>query len=172
MDGSQGILETERLVLRRLQVSDVDALVSLWSDPDVTEFMGGPRDAERIRLLFLEGAADPLAETYDLWPLIEKKGGIVIGHCGLLDKTVDGREEIELVYVIEKNSWGQGYATEIARALRDHAFAALRLTRLISLIEPENAASEHVAQKVGMCLEKEIVRPGGETRRVYAIESS
>jgi len=171
MDGSQSVLETERLVLRRLQVSDVDALVSLWCDPDVTEFMGGARDAERLRLLFLEGAADPFAEIYDLWPLIEKASGTVIGHCGLLDKTVDGCQEIELVYVIEKDSWGQGYATEIARALRDHAFMALGLTRLISLIEPRNAASERVAQKVGMRLEKEIVRPGGEPRRVYAIES-
>ncbi|MBU0596221.1 GNAT family N-acetyltransferase [Candidatus Bipolaricaulota bacterium] len=164
------ILETGRLQLRRLQSSDVDALVALWRDPDVTRFMGGPRDEEKLRPGLIEDSADPFATTYDLWPVIEKSSGTVIGHCGLTDKEVDGREEIELVYVLAKRAWGKGYATEIAHALRDHAFGPMGLSRLISLIEPENAASERVAAKVGMTMEKEVVRPGGALRRVYTIE--
>ena len=69
------ILETERLRLRRLQPDDVDALVTLWCDPEATRFMGGPRDEEKIRTGLIEDAADPFAETYDLWPVIEKTTG-------------------------------------------------------------------------------------------------
>jgi ribosomal-protein-alanine N-acetyltransferase len=93
----------------------------------------------------------------------------VIGHCGLLDKEVEGHAEIELVYVLAADSWGRGYATEIAIALRDYAFRELGLRRLISLIEPENIASMRVAEKAGMAFEKEIVRPGGAIRRIYSI---
>jgi len=170
MEQDLRILETSRLRLRRLQPKDVDALVELRCDSEVTRFMGGPRDDEKIRPVLIEDSADPLAETYDLWPVVEKATGTVIGRCGLTGKDVDGREEIELVYVLAKRAWGRGYATEIAGALRDHAFGSMGLSRLISLIEPENAASERVAVKVGMTLEKSGVRPGGAIRRVYAIE--
>jgi len=163
------ILETERLCLRRIQAADADALIELWCDSEVTRFMGGPRDAGKLRTGFAEDAADPFAYTYDLWPVVEKETGAVIGHCGLLDKEVEGREEIELTYVLAKAAWGKGYATEIACALRDHAFGAMGLSRLISLIEPDNAASERVATKVGMAMEREVVRPGGAIRRIYAI---
>jgi hypothetical protein len=58
---------------------------------------------------------------------------------------------------------GRGYATEIGLALRDYAFGALGLTRLISLIEPENAASRRVAETMGLRYEGDTVRPGGRT---------
>jgi ribosomal-protein-alanine N-acetyltransferase len=163
-------LETERLWLRELQADDLPALVSLWSDPDVTRYAGGPREAAGVRGALEEDLADPSAETYNLWPVEEKETGEVIGHCGLLDKEIDGVTEIELAYFLACSAWGNGYATEIACALRDHAFQAMGLPRLISLIDPENVASERVAAKVGMSLEREIARPGGEARRVYAIE--
>ena len=170
MSANLMILETDRLRLKRLEATDAEALIALWCDPEVTQFMGGPRDPETLRGLFAEDAADPFAETYDLWPVVERAAGDVIGHCGLLDKEVEERPEIELVYVFARAAWGKGYATEIACALRDYAFETMKLPRLISLIEPENAASERVAIKVGMRLEKEIVRSDGAMRRVYAIE--
>ena len=75
------------------------------------------------------------------------------------------------MYVIRRESWGRGYATELAEGIKCHAFETLGLTRLIALIEPENTASERVAAKAGMCFEKEVFRPGGELRRLYAVES-
>jgi len=162
-------LETERLRLRPFEARDTDALANLWSDPEVTRFMGGPRGTEELKAAFEKDAANPTPDRYDLWPVEEKATGEVIGHCGLLDKEVEGREEIELIYVFAVNAWGHGYATEIGLALRDHAFEKMGLSRLISLIEPGNAASERVAVKVGMHLEREVVRPGGAVRRIYAI---
>jgi [ribosomal protein S5]-alanine N-acetyltransferase len=163
------ILETERLFLRYTTVTDIPSLVDLWMDADVTRFMGGPREKNTLTRNLQDTAANPQIEQYDLWPLIEKSIGQVIGHCGLLDKDVEGTIEYELVYVLAKSSWGKGFATEIAHALRDYAFTKRRLTRLIAFIEPENAASERVAVKIGMVLERQIIRPGGGVRRVYAV---
>lgn len=162
-------LETERLLLRPFEARDIDALVGLWTDPEVTRFMGGPRDPAELKALFEEDAGDPSSDRYDLWPVEERATGEVVGHCGLLDKEVEGREEIELSYVFAKTAWGRGYATETGVALRDHAFEKMGLSRLISLIEPGNVASERVARKVGMRLEREVVRPSGAVRRIYAM---
>jgi ribosomal-protein-alanine N-acetyltransferase len=164
------LCETERLLLRRQQVSDIEFLVDLWSDPQVTRYMGGPRDRDWLLGVFTETAQNPDAERYDLWPVIEKATGRLVGHCGLLDKEVDGQVEIELTYVLTSSAWGRGYATEIGQAIAQYAFEEKSVRRLISLIEPENAPSERVALKLGMRYEKEIVRPGGGRRKVYVKE--
>lgn len=170
LEPSPIILETERLTLRYQRASDVPALVDLWADPQVTRYLGGPRDRLWLRSEFEETARDPYAERYDLWPVIERETGHLVGHCGLLDKEVAGRTEIELIYVLGPSAWGKGYATEMGQALRQYAFEEMGIRRLIALIEPENGASERVAVKIGMWLEKEVVRPGGEVRQVYAVE--
>ena len=164
------ILETDRLLLRYQAVADIPALVALWIDADVTAYLGGPRQGDSLQKSFDETAAAPFAEPYDLWPVIEKASGQVVGHCGLLDKEVEGRAEIELVYIFAAAVWGKGYATEMAQALKHYAFTRLGLKRLIALIEPENEASARVAAKVGMHLEKEVIRPGGALRCVYSVE--
>jgi len=165
------VLETDRLLLRRLQRSDVPSLVELWTDPEVTFYMGGPRDRSQLESGLTKEAAEPFAEQYDLWPLVEKLTGKVVGHCGLLEKDADGKAEIEMVYIIAGPAWGKGFASEVARGLIQYAFRELNLVRLIALIEPENTASEAVAKKVGMHLEKETVRSGGAIRKVYCVEA-
>ena len=163
------ILETGRLILRYQQASDVDFLVDLWSDPAVTSYMGGPRDRDWLRSVFEETARDPYAERYDLWPVVAKRTGKAVGHCGLLEKEVEGRREIELTYILASSVWGKGYATEVGQALKRYAFEELGIGRLIALIEPQNVASERVAVKIGMRLEQEVIRPGGELRKLYAV---
>lgn len=165
------ILETPRLRLHRTHHADIPSLIALWTDPEVTRYMGGPRDEEVLTKVFTESADAPFAEDYDLWPVEEKITGEVIGDCGLLLKEIEGVDEIELVYVIARSRWGKGYATEMAMALRQHAFEVLGLDRLVSLIDPENAASQRVAEKVGMKLQKEVVRPGGHLRRLFAVDN-
>ncbi len=171
MEDPSSILETERLLLRRQRASDIAFLTDLWADPKVTRYMGGPRDRDSLRSVFNETAHNPCAERYDLWPVVEKETGQLVGHCGLLDKEVDGRTEIELTYILSPSVWGKGYATEIGQAIKQLAFEKMGVKRLIALIEPENGPSERVAIRLGMALEKEIVRPGGALRKVYAIEA-
>lgn len=170
MKGSTIILKTKRLILRHQQASDITALANLWADPETTRHMGGPRDRDWLLSEFEETGRDPYAERYDLWPVVERWSGQVVGHCGLLEKEVEGKSEIELVYVLTPSVWGKGYATEMAQAIKRFAFEAMDVKRLIALIEPENEASERVAIKAGMHLEKEVIRPGGAQRRVYVVE--
>ncbi len=170
IEASPTLLETERLILRFQKVTDIDPLVDLWTDPQVTRHLGGPRDRDQVRSSFEETAKNPTAEQYDLWPVIEKETGMLIGDCGLLEKDVEGRAEIELIYIFTRSAWGQGFATEIGAALKRYAFEQLEVSQLIALIEPGNQASERVAQKLGMHLEKEILRPGGSLRKMYTVE--
>jgi ribosomal-protein-alanine N-acetyltransferase len=165
------ILKSERLIIRRQQASDISALVDLWADPDVTRYLGGPRDRDWLRAEFEKVAQEPFAERYDLWPVIEKETGRVVGHCGLLEKEVDGSTEIELIYVFAVPAWGRGYATEIGRALAQHAVEQMEIARLIALIEPGNVASERVALKIGMRFDREVLRPGGALRKMYVLEA-
>ncbi len=163
------ILETERLLLRYLVPQDIPLLINLWTDPDVTRFMGGPRDVETLQKNLKKKAQNPSAEQFDLWPLIERSSGNLIGNCGLLAKEVGGVTEYEVIYVLAKSAWGNGYASEIGRALGTYAYHVRGINRLVALVQPENTASERVAQKMGMRLEKEIVRPEGGIRRLYAM---
>jgi RimJ/RimL family protein N-acetyltransferase len=143
----------------------------MWTDPAVTRFMGGPKEAGWLARTFADDAAqaDPL--LYDQWPVLEKAGGQLVGYCGLLDKEVDGRPEVELVYAFLPSAWGRGYATEIAQALRGYAVGQLGLKRLIALIEPENEASVRVAERAGFHLDRKIIRPSGAERMLYVYEA-
>ena len=164
------ILQTDRLILRRLQKTDIPTLIDLWSDPNVTSHLGGPRDQEKLKLIFEEDVENPFAYDQDLWPVEEKQTNEVVGHCGLVDKEIDGKEEIEINYIFKPSVWGKGYATEIGKAIIEYAFREKKLKRLIALIKPENEQSENVAKKIGMKLEKAVVRPGGEIRKVFVID--
>ena len=158
------IVETERLIVRALEPGDVEALAALWCDPAATAYLGGPRTFDAVCRTLRDDLALPEQPTFDLWPTIEKASGRLVGHCGLLDKEIAGRSEVELVYVIAPPAWGRGLATEAGRGIRDHAVTALGLRRLVALIHPENAASERVVAKLGFRREGEVERPGGVMR--------
>ena len=107
-----------------------------------------------------------------LWATLLKENGAFIGRCGLLPWEIEGRDEVEVAYLIDKRYWGQGLATEAARAIRNLAFEKLNLSRLICLIDPDNAASQRVAQKIGMSLEKKVDGIDGDNfpTLIYSIE--
>ena len=84
----------------------------------------------------------------------------MIGYCGFFHQEVDGTSEIEIGYRLHPNYWNTGLATEAGQAVRDHAFRDLNLSRVISLIHPENAASLRVAEKIPMQFEHKTVFKG------------
>ncbi len=164
------ILETKRLRLRYQRHSDIPFLVALWADPKVTAFLGGPRDRDWLRSVFEQTAQNPTAERFDLWPVEEKETGHLVGHCGLLEKDIEGKSEIELNYVLAPTAWGKGYASEVGQSIAQYGLQGLGLQRLIALIEPQNEPSKRVAISVGMRLDKEVTRPGGAVRLLYVLE--
>jgi ribosomal-protein-alanine N-acetyltransferase len=151
------ILATERLLLRQFKPGDLDALYALYSDPEIRRFFPeGTLSYEETREeleWFLHG--HPRRPELGLWATIHKPSGRFIGRCGLLPWTLDGRDEVEVAFLLDKAFWGQGLATEAALALMRYGFQQLELPRLICLIEPGNAASVAVARRIGMELERE-----------------
>jgi ribosomal-protein-alanine N-acetyltransferase len=148
------VLETDRLVLRRLTMADLDALAALYRDPEVRRyFPDGVRTYEQTREE-LEWVIDVYYGRYGygLWAAILKETGAFIGRCGLLPWEIAGRTEVEVAYLLDRSYWGSGLATEAARAIAEHAFATLPVDRLICLLDPENSASRGVAVKIGMTL--------------------
>jgi ribosomal-protein-alanine N-acetyltransferase len=151
------ILETERLLLRRLVPEDLDALHALYSDPIVRQyFPEGTLTLEETREeleWFLNG--HPRHPELGLWATIHRESGQFIGRCGLLPWTIDDQFEVEIAYMLGKEYWGQGLASEAAQGIARYAREQLGLTRLICLIDHDNAASIRVAEKTGMAFEKE-----------------
>lgn len=151
------VLQTERLILRRLETGDLDALHRLYGDPQIRAYFpdGTRTRAETQEELewFLQGHPD--RPELGLWATVERRTGSFLGRCGLLPWTIDGQPEVELAYLIDKSRWGEGFATEAARGIIRHAKDELGLTRLICLIMPGNAASIAVAKKVNMTFERE-----------------
>ena len=88
-----------------------------------------------------------------MWATIYKETGEFIGRCGLTPMDIEGHEEIEVGYMLAKEYWGQGLATEAAKAILEYGSNQVGLSRLICVINPENQASSRVALKIGMTLE-------------------
>jgi RimJ/RimL family protein N-acetyltransferase len=152
------ILETNRLLLRRLVPEDLDDLWALYCNPAITKYIP---DAPRSRQETLDELewhmnGHPKFPELGLWATIYKESGKLIGRCGLLPWTIDGRQEVEVAYTIAQEFWGQGLATEAAQAILEYGFTILRLPRLVCLIDPDNIASQRVADKIGMRLEKKM----------------
>ncbi|MCB9139928.1 MAG: GNAT family N-acetyltransferase [Caldilineaceae bacterium] len=151
------VLETERLLLRHLEISDVDDLYALYRDPEMRRyFPDGTLTYEETKeevTWYLNG--HPRHPELGLWAAVLKADGRFIGRCGLLLWRIDDVDEIEVAYLIDKRYWGQGLGGEAARGIRDYAFGHLKLPRLVCLIDENNAASIKVAERMGMVFERE-----------------
>jgi RimJ/RimL family protein N-acetyltransferase len=164
-------METNRLRFRPYAQSDAEFYVALVADPRVMQYIGD--GSTRTREVALE-RLESLIARYDaqtqtgLMVLERKSDGRAIGHAGLVPQTVDGVDELEIGYWIAPEFWGEGYATEAAAALRDHGLRTLGRQRLISIIQPDNAASVAVAQKIGMSYQGD-VSFREKSVRIYAI---
>ena len=165
------VLETERLILRRMERSDVDNLLGIFSDPVAMRYYPSTKD-RREAIGWIEWILGSYErDGIGLWVAVLKETGEFVGQCGLVVQEVDGRREVEIGYLFLRRFWGRGLATEAARACRDYGFDRLGYDRLISLIGPDNLPSRRVAERVGLTLEKEIERRGMRMC-VYAIEKS
>ena len=151
------ILETQRLILRHQVLEDLDDLWTLYCDPEIIKYIPDvPRTREEAKEeLEWHMHGHPKNPQLGLWATIHKETGKFIGRCGLLPWTIDGQNEVEVAYTIAREYWGQGLATEAAQAILNYGFEKLNLSRLICLIDPENIASQKVAEKIGMTFEKE-----------------
>jgi ribosomal-protein-alanine N-acetyltransferase len=148
-------LQTSRLNLRPFSEDDLDDLAALMANTDFMRFSLGVFSREQAAG-FLEKVRGRDREGLpSQFALIFRPEQKLIGYCGFFLQTVDDMEEVEIAYRLDPSYWGQGLATAAARAVHDHAFDELQLSRVISLIHPDNIASRRVAEKNGMIPEKE-----------------
>ena len=166
------IFETERLVLRRLVIEDLDALYELYRDPEIRRyFPEGTLDLKSTRAeleWFLNG--HPRHPELGLWATIHKPTGAFIGRCGLLPWMIEGRLEIKIAYLLGRPYWRQGLGSEVARGLVRYGFDRLGLKRLIALIDADNLASVRTAERAGLRFERDLVLDDAPCR-VYAVSA-
>jgi RimJ/RimL family protein N-acetyltransferase len=165
------VITTSRLRLREYLPTDVDERAAMFADEQTMRYY--PQLKSRDETV---GWIEWNLESYrkhglGLWVVDLKSTGEFLGECGLVVQMVDGTPEIELGYSIKRSHWGQGFATEAAFAVRDHAIEVLGLRRLVSIIHPDNTRSQAVAQKVGMRHEKN-TRVFGLPQKIYSLDTT
>ena len=167
------IIQTRRLVLRNFSLTDQEAMEALFGNPEVMFFGDGVQTSEWVGDWLEQRIHDARQHPErGLWAVTTANTDEAIGYCGLTYyPNIDGQGETEIGYRLARPHWGKGYATEAARAVRDYAFHQLGLTRLIAMIDPANAASIRVAEKLQLRYEKDVMLPGyTHPDRVYVVE--
>ena len=163
------ILETERLILRVFRSEDIEDFAPIESDPEVMRFYAsGPRPREQSERNIGKFIQTQKENGFSFWAVIHKADQRFIGYCGLLPQMIDGTVEPEIGYKLAVSHWGQGLATEAAGAVRLWGFAHLDVPRLVSIIDPGNAASIRVAEKNGLSYDRSITY-AGKPCSVYAV---
>ena len=152
------ILETDRLIIRDLQESDLPALIAMNQDPEVMQyFPKSYSQAESLRLY--QGIQDEVkAYGYSLWAVEEKDSQEFIGLVGLHHSDLRifaGKEVVEIGWRLRKEFWNRGYATEAAQACLDFAFQQAGLSEVYSFTSLLNLPSQKIMQKLGMEFVKE-----------------
>ena len=165
-------LTNERLFLRHFHILDAEPMYHVFGDPEVMCFGDGVQTKEWIET-WLRTCLERYYQTWGFGPyaVVEKQSRELIGYCGLFYfPDINGQPEVEIGYRLIRSAWGKGYATEAVLAVCDFAFNTLGIKRLIAIIDPANVASIHVAEKIGMKYEAEVMLEGYDhPDHVYAI---
>lgn len=141
------LFESARLGYREFSPDDASDLFRLNSDPEVIRYTGDPPfSSEEEARAFILGYDRYRRDGYGRWSVVSKETFKLLGWCGL--NRIDG--DIDLGYRFFRSAWGQGFATEAARACLDFGFNQLGMSRIIARALPENIASWKVLEKVGM----------------------
>jgi RimJ/RimL family protein N-acetyltransferase len=141
-------LQTERLLLRGLKQEDFEAYAGFHADPEVMRYISGTpvsrSDAWRSLAVMI---GHWTLRGYGMWGVERKSDSAFVGRVGLWNP--EGWPGLEVGWTLGKEFWGQGYATEAARAAMDFGFLTQDVPRLLSVIDVANLASQRVAERLG-----------------------
>lgn len=149
------IIETQRLILRELQETDLEGMFSLDSDPEVHRFLGNkPITKESQAQEIIQSVRQQYKDNgIGRWAMIEKSSGDFIGWSGLkyITDTMNGHQFFyDLGYRLRRPYWGRGYAKESAQATLNYAFSKLQLAEVFAAASCDNLASNKVLESIGM----------------------
>lgn len=159
-------LQTERLILRKFTEDDYERLFLLDSDPEVMKYVGvkplsDPEESRKVVKMIIQQYQD---NGLGRLAVIEKESGLLIGWSGLKLHTseINGYQNFyDLGYRFLPETWGKGYASESARVSLEFGFNKLKTDIIYAHAHSENAASNHVLQKLGFEKTGEFTEPDG-----------
>jgi RimJ/RimL family protein N-acetyltransferase len=148
-------IETERLILRELQVGDLQAWYEMDSNAEVHKYLGNQPVQS---MLHIENAFQSIQQQYlkngiGRWATIEKSSGNFIGWSGLKFITELENNHInfhDVGYRLMPKYWGKGYATESCKAALEYAFNKMQLNEVIGICHEDNKASRNALEKSGL----------------------
>jgi len=147
------MIETERLILRRFEPRDFEALARFYTDDLVMRHMLPGRGLPRAEA---QARAKSNIHNYNdhwerrghgVWAVQDRTSGRLLGQCGL--RWVPEAEQTELLYLLGKTAWGRGLASEAGLAALQFGFMHCNLTQMIALTALENRGSQRVLAKLG-----------------------
>jgi RimJ/RimL family protein N-acetyltransferase len=145
-------IETARLRLRMFRLQDLDNVAAMFSDPEVMRYVadGQPAGREEAEKALISIIAHWYQHGFGRWAVEDRVTRHLVGLGGL--RALFGVPEV--VYHLARDYWGKGFATELARASLRFGFEEHRFERIVAVAKPENIASIHVMEKLGMHYEK------------------
>jgi RimJ/RimL family protein N-acetyltransferase len=169
------ILTTPRLILRTATEQDIPVMQArILGDPEVMRyvFQGVPMTLERAeRVMRKFFTFDGVTGVTGISVLADRPTGEIIGFAGLVPCEVLSEADFEIGFVLARDAWGRGFATEIGEAQLAFGFEQLGCRRLLGLVDPRNAPSIHVLQKLGLQYLKDVTEPLRASRSVFCIEA-
>jgi [ribosomal protein S5]-alanine N-acetyltransferase len=167
-----GILQTDRLRLRKFTLADAPFILELLNEPAFIQNIGdrGVRTVQDAEQYLEKGPLTSYARHgFGLWCVELTETGDQIGMCGLIKR--DALADVDLGYAYLPQYWGCGYAAEAALACREYARAPLGLKRLVAIVDPANQGSIRVLEKAGMKFERLIrLTPDDIELKFFAID--
>ena len=144
-------LETARLIVRPRTLEDLGDCIAMDRDPEVTKYIPGPwRNPERHEHFVRARMAAAYPPGLGYWSLFARDApDDFLGWVLLIPYDGEG-PEIEIGWRLVRRAWGRGYAAEAAHAVAHHGFETAGLARIVADIDPGNAGSIRVAEKIGM----------------------
>ena len=168
------MIETERLLLRDWRAEDAAPFAALNADPEVTRFLRGPMTRAESDELLARIRAHWDEHGFGLYAVEVKRGGAFAGFVGLAIPSFlpEVLPAVEVGWRLARDHWGNGYATEGARASVVHGFADLGLRQVISIIDRGNAASVRVAERLGMERGRDRIHPQTRVRLAVYVKNA
>ncbi len=146
------MIVTDRLVLRPAVDADRDAIADLNAHPRVGEWLGGVRDRAQSDAFVDRVQAHEAEHGFGFWVAERPADARVVGMTGLwwVPPEVGMFKTVEIGWRFHPEAWGQGYATEAAKAALAYGFTTLRLPEIIAFTASTNLASQSVMRRIGM----------------------
>ena len=144
-------IETERLVLRHWRQDDVDALLAISADPEVARWLS-PATRADVAATIERYAHSWETLGFGRWAVDDRHSGRLVGRVGVMRQPAWTGSDVkdEIGWMIDRSRWGEGIATEAARAALEDVFARVGLPAVVSFTLPDNIASRRVMEHCAM----------------------